>query len=224
MKGSENSLQQTLSLFRKRIAPIMGTESTPPFLPRSLVKLTAEAYSLPPDETLSTVTDIVKAYGESIRKATVTAAKNDTPLSEDIAKHIKSYSGLVATQARLQATVMKSRPVGPAEDASFKERADRAWEQLTDGGRDTHTMAEVADKFLMRLEKNVFSWSRILTASGLRLPASCLAEGGPAKHLTISFQLIEKFGLTRTPDTVLSKPELCCIQNALRVSGLLHAL
>jgi len=153
MKGSENSLQQTLSLFRKRIAPLMGTESTPPFLPRSLVKLTAEAYSLPPDETLSTVTDIVKAYGESIRKATVTAAKNDTPLSEDIAKHIKSYSGLVATQARLQATVMKSRPVGPAEDPSFKERADRAWEQLTDGGRDTHTMAEVADKFLMRLDK-----------------------------------------------------------------------
>src|SRR5512139_2851180 len=69
MKGSENSLQQTLSLFRKRIAPLLGEESATPTLPQAVVKLPAEVSSLPPDEMLSTVRDIVKAYGESIRQA-----------------------------------------------------------------------------------------------------------------------------------------------------------
>jgi hypothetical protein len=153
MKGSENSLQQTLSLFRKRIAPLLGEESASQSLPQAALKIPAEVSSLPADEMLSTVTDIVKAYGESIRQATVAAAKNGTPLSEDLAKHIKSYSGLVATQARLEQTVMKSRPVALTEDPSFEERANRAWEQLTDNGRDTDSMAKMVDKFLMRLEK-----------------------------------------------------------------------
>jgi hypothetical protein len=99
----------------------------------------------------------VKAYGESIRQATVTAAKNGTLLSEDIAKHVKSYGGLVATQARLEATVVKSRPTGQAEDPSFQERADRASEQLTDRERDTDSMAKIVDKFLMKLETKCMS-------------------------------------------------------------------
>jgi hypothetical protein len=98
MSGSENSLQQTISLFRKRIAPLLGGESAPPPLPQAVVKLPAEISSLPPDDMLSTVRDIVKAYGESIRQATVATAKNGTPLTEDLAKHVKSYSALVATR------------------------------------------------------------------------------------------------------------------------------
>ncbi len=33
MSGSENSLQQSVSLFRKRIAPLLGAESPPPCFP-----------------------------------------------------------------------------------------------------------------------------------------------------------------------------------------------
>src|SRR5208283_2695618 len=98
MKGSENSLQQTLSLFRKRIAPLLGEESATPSLPQVALKLPAEVSCLPPDEILSTATDIVSAYGEWIRRETVAAVKNGTPLGEDMAKHVKAYSAAVATK------------------------------------------------------------------------------------------------------------------------------
>ncbi len=153
MKGSENSLQQTLSLFRKRIAPLLGAESAPPSLPQAALKLPLEVSSLPPDDMLSTVRDIVKAYGESIRQATVAAVENGTPLSEDIAKHIKSYSGLVATQARLEATLTKSRPTGPLmEDRNFDALADRAHDYLSEDDLG-EKMIVAGQKFLLRLEK-----------------------------------------------------------------------
>jgi hypothetical protein len=157
MKGSENSLQQSVSLFHKRIAPLLGAESTPPSLPRSPVKLPAGVSSLPPDERLSTLRAIVKDYGEYIRQQTEAAARKGGTIGEDVAKHAKAYSTLLATQARLEATVMKSRPVGQAEDPSFKERADRAWDQLTDNGRDNDSMAKIVDRFLMKLEKRCIS-------------------------------------------------------------------
>jgi hypothetical protein len=156
MKGSENSLQQSVSLFRRRISPLLSEESAPPSLPQAVVKIPAEAYSLPPDDMLSTVTDIVKAYGESIRQATAAAANSGTPISEDIAKHVKAYSALVATQARLEATVVKSGSVTTTADASFEERANRAHEYLSENGLG-HKMVEASQKFLMRLEKKCVS-------------------------------------------------------------------
>src|SRR5208283_2971180 len=75
MSGSENSLQQTLSLFRKRIAPLLGAESAPPSLLQAALKIPAEVSTLPTDDMLSTVRDIVKAYGESIRRVTKAAAE-----------------------------------------------------------------------------------------------------------------------------------------------------
>jgi len=62
MKRSENGLKKTLSLFRKRIAPLLGRESALPSLPKAALKFSAEVSSLLPDEMLSTVGDIVKAY------------------------------------------------------------------------------------------------------------------------------------------------------------------
>jgi hypothetical protein len=157
MSGSENSLQQTLSLFRKRIAPLLGRESAPPSLPQAALKIPSEVSCLPADEMLATVTDIVKNYGEVIRQQTEAAAHKGGTIGEDLAKHAKAYAALVTIQARLQATVVKSRPVGPTEDPSFKERADRAWEQITDNGRDTDSMGKIVDRFLMKLEKKCIS-------------------------------------------------------------------
>jgi hypothetical protein len=159
MSGSENSLQQTLSLFRKRIAPLLSRELSLQSLPQVALKMPAEVSSLPADEMLSTVTDIVKAYGESIRQATVAAAKSGTPISEDIAKHVKSYSGLVATKARLEASVVKSRPVALKEDPSFDELANRAHDYLSEDDLG-HKMVEASQKFLMRLEKKCIQFEQ----------------------------------------------------------------
>ncbi len=178
MKGSENSLQQSVSLFRKRIAPLLGQESAMPSLPQAVPKISAEVCSLPPDENLSTVGAIVKAYGQSIRRFTEAAAQNGTTISEDLAKHIKAYSTLLATQARLGATVVKSRPVGPAEDPSFKERADRAWDQLHESGLDSDKIAKMVDKFLMRLEKKCISLERGAAGEWHEAPTQRPGRGG----------------------------------------------
>jgi hypothetical protein len=177
MKGSENSLQQTLSLFRKRIAPLLSGESATPSLPQAVVRIPADVSSLPPDDMLSTVRDIVKAYGESIRQATVTAAKNGTPLSEDTAKHVKAYSGLVATQARLEATVVKSRPVGPTEDRNFDDLANRAHDYLSENGLG-RKMVEASQKFLMRLEKKCISLEKDSTGEWVEAPTKRPGRGG----------------------------------------------
>jgi hypothetical protein len=160
MKGSENSLQQCVSLFRKRIAPLLtGESATPSSLPRSPVKLPAGVSCLPADEMLSTVTDIVRNYGEAIRQATATAAKNGAAMTEDLAKHVKSYSALVATQARLEATVVKSGSVTTTADPSFDELANRAHDYLSENGLG-QKMVEASQKFLMRLEKKCISLER----------------------------------------------------------------
>ncbi len=150
MNGSENSLQQTLSLFRKRIGPLLSGESAPPSLPRSPLKIPAEVSCLPADEMLSTVRDIVKAYGQGISQLAKAAAENGGAMTEDLSKHVKSYSALVATQARLEATVVKSRPVALTADPSFDELANRAHDYI---GSDGDKMVKASQKFLMRLEK-----------------------------------------------------------------------
>jgi hypothetical protein len=167
MSGSENSLQQSVSLFRRRISPLLSEESAPPSLPQAVLKIPAEAYSLPPDDMLSTVTDIVKAYGESIRQATVSAANSGTPISEDIAKHVKAYSALVATQARLEATVVNSGSVTTTADPSFEERANRAHEYI---GSDGEKMVKASQKFLMRLEKKCIQFEQDSSGEWVEAP------------------------------------------------------
>ncbi len=136
MKGSENSLQQSVSLFRQRIAPLLAEETATPSLPAAPVKIPPEVSVLPPDEMLSDVRAIVRNYGESIRQVTEAAVRKGTPIGEDLSKHVKAYRGLVATKARLEQTVMKDRPVELPEDKSFQEQADRAHEYLTSIGWD----------------------------------------------------------------------------------------
>jgi len=148
MSGSENSLQQSVSLFHKRIGPLLGEESATPSLPQATLKIPAEVSCLPADEMLATVRDIEKAYGKLIRQATVAAVENGAPMREDLAKHVKAYSGLVTTKARLEATVVKSRPITPTEDRNFDELANRAIEYI---GSDGDKMVEASQKFLMRL-------------------------------------------------------------------------
>jgi hypothetical protein len=152
MSGSENSLQQSVSLLRKRIAPLLDREAPVQSLPQTALKLPPEVSFLPPDQMLSTVTDIVNNYGESIRQLTEAAAESGTPITEDLSKHAKAYAALVATKTRLEQSVMKSRPVDLQEDLVSQERADRVWNYLTDNGRDTHKMAKAADKFIALLE------------------------------------------------------------------------
>jgi hypothetical protein len=169
------------------------------------MKLPAEVSSLPPDEMLSTVGAVVKAYGESIRQLTKAAAENGAAITEDLSKHVKAYSALVATKARLEQTLMKSRPVGPTGDPSFEERANRVWEQLTDNGRDSHAMAIAATKFLVLCPSNSFqilglAITRVCViarseatkqspARGMRPPGRGLAEEGRARHLTMSLSI-----------------------------------
>ncbi|MGO9121683.1 MAG: hypothetical protein ACLQPD_29250 [Desulfomonilaceae bacterium] len=151
MKASENSLQQSISLFRQRIAPLLTEESATPSLPAAPVKIPPEVSVQPPDEMLSTVRDIVRNYGESIRQVTEAAVRKGTPIGEDLSKHIKAYSTLVATKARLEQTVMKDRPVEPPQDKSFQEQADRAHEYLTSIGWDGDKMRKISERFLKRM-------------------------------------------------------------------------
>jgi hypothetical protein len=155
MIGSENSLQQSVSLLRKRIVPLLNREAPVQSLPSCALKLPAEVSCLPPNEMPSTVTDIVKSYGECIRQLTEAAAENGAMISEDVSKHVKAYSALVATKARLEQTVMKSRPVETPENTVSKERADRVWNYVTDNGRDTHKMAKAAELFIKKLQEKL---------------------------------------------------------------------
>ncbi|MGO9568545.1 MAG: hypothetical protein ACLP5H_13485 [Desulfomonilaceae bacterium] len=158
LTGSENSLQQSVSLFRKRIALLLSEESAPLSLPQAALKIPAEVSCLPADEMLSTVMDIVKAYGESIRQATVTAAKNGTPLSEDLSKHVKSYAALVATKARLEQTVMKQGgALVPPEDRSLDELSKSALDFIGDDG---DKMVKASQKFLLKLAEKCISLER----------------------------------------------------------------
>lgn len=157
MRGSENSLQQSVSLFRKRIEPLLAEETATPSLPAAPVKIPPEVSAQPPDEMLSTVRDIVRNYGESIRQVTEAAVRKGTPIGEDLAKHIKSYSGLVATRVRLEQTVMKSGPIGGTEneeDLRFDALANKVHDFLTDNGRDTetmHKMRRASERMLKRM-------------------------------------------------------------------------
>jgi hypothetical protein len=153
MSGTENSLQQTLSLFRKRISPLLAEESATPCLPEVALKLPVGASSLAPDETLSTVRAIVKDYGEAIRQLTEAAARKGAPLGEDVSKHAKAYSALVATKARLEQTVIKSEPVEPPQDRSFQEQADRVHEWLSEDKDTMDRMKIASERMLKRLDE-----------------------------------------------------------------------
>jgi hypothetical protein len=155
MSGSENSLQQSVSLLRKRIALLLDREAPVQSLPQTALKLLAEVSSLPPSEMLSTVTDIVNNYGECMRQLTKSAAESGTAITEDLSKHAKAYAALVATKTRLEQSVMKSRPVETPEDPVSQERADKIWSYVTDNGRDTHKMAKAADLFIKKLEGKI---------------------------------------------------------------------
>jgi hypothetical protein len=157
MIGSENSLQQAVSLLRKRIGPILNQETPGRTPPLSVPKLPAEISSLPQDDTLATVTEIVKSYGENIRQLSDAASKSGALVSEDLAKHIKSYNALVVTKTRLEQTAKPTRPVDPPEDYEeiTQERADRVWGFITHNGRDVDKWTKMADTFIRRLEKHI---------------------------------------------------------------------
>ncbi|MGO9569519.1 MAG: hypothetical protein ACLP5H_18470 [Desulfomonilaceae bacterium] len=187
MKGSENSLQQTLSLFRKRIAPLLGEESATPSLPQAVVKLRAAVSSQPPDEILSTATDIVSAYGEWIKQETVAAVKNGTPLGEDMAKHVKAYSAAVATKARLEQTVVKQGgSIGPPEDRSFDELSKKALDFIGDDG---DKMVKASQKFLMRIEKKCVSLRRGADGEWVEAPTRRPGPGGTGETCENKFSI-----------------------------------
>jgi len=156
MNGSENSLQQTLSLLRKRVAPLLRVEeSAAPALPQAAHKLPENFSSLPHEEALSTLTEVVKNYGEWLRQVTQKAAQNGTPISEDVAKHMKAYDTLLARKTRLEQNAVKDTPVQSTgedpEDSRFLEAlANKAHDWLFADG-DGDEMIKASKRFLARL-------------------------------------------------------------------------
>ncbi|MGO9120940.1 MAG: hypothetical protein ACLQPD_25435 [Desulfomonilaceae bacterium] len=153
--GTENSLQQTVSLLRKRIAPLLTKDSTTLPLPAAKLEIPAKVSPTAPDDTLNTLDDMIKFYGQAIRQATQSAAQKGTPLSEDLIKHIKAYDMLVARKARIEQNAIKDRAVEPDREDPDDLRlldllANKVQEWLFDNG-DGEKMVRASKRFLARI-------------------------------------------------------------------------
>ena len=154
MQGSENSLQQSVSLFRKRIATLLVLTPSQSLLPSSPVRLPADLDSLPQAELLSGVREIERSYRVALMQALEIAASPGGRLAEDLPKHIKAYNEVVATRAKLEEMNLKAPAVTP-DDREFDARADRVWEWLTDNGKDSDKLVKAANIFLQKAEARI---------------------------------------------------------------------
>ncbi len=169
MQGSENSLQQSVSLFRKRVATLLVSNSSQSPLPSSPVRLPADLDSLPHDEILSGVRDIERSYREAIKRALETATSASGRLNEDLPKHIKAYDALVSTRTRLEQATPKTNSVCQ-EDREFEERANRVWEFYTDNGKDGDRLVKAAKIFLQKAEAKIIELEQDANGEWQKVP------------------------------------------------------
>jgi hypothetical protein len=145
---SENSIQQAVSLLKKRIAPLLNSQNTE--LPSTPIRVPRGLSDMPLNDAIDTIDSILKSYGNAIKQLVEAADYNDGMLTEDVSKHVKAYSSLVGTKARLQ----KSEKRVPSNDyidiAAFERRSKLVLENYI--GNDGSKMIRSADKLLKALE------------------------------------------------------------------------
>jgi hypothetical protein len=169
MQGSENSLQQSVSLFRKRIATLMVSNPSQCPLPSTPVRLPADLDSLPHDELLSGVRDIERSYRTVIKQALQIATSSAGRLAEDLPKHIKAYNEVVATRAKLEQMNLKTPSVTP-DDREFEERANRVLEFYADNEEDADKMVKAANIFLQKAEARIIELKQDTNGEWQKMP------------------------------------------------------
>ena len=146
--SSENSIQQAVSLLRKRIAPLLNSQNTE--LPSTPIRVPRGLSDMPIDDAIDTIDSILKSYGSAIKQVVEAADYNDGMLTEDVSKHVKAYSSLVGTKARLQKSEKRVPSSDYVDNAQFERRSKLVLEEYVkdDGSK----MIRSADKLLKALE------------------------------------------------------------------------
>lgn len=145
---SENSIQQAVSLLRKRIAPLLNARNTG--LPSTPITAPPGLSDMPIDDALDMIDSILKSYGSAIKQVVEDADYNDGMLTEDVSKHIKAYSSLVGTKARLQKSEQRVPSSDYVDNAQFERRSKLVLDKFV--GNDGSKMIRSADKLLKALE------------------------------------------------------------------------
>jgi len=146
---SENALQQSLSALRKRIAPLLSIKENG--LPSKPIRPPSELSSMDPEDSLVTVDEILKAYGNSIEMMAKAAECNDGMLTEDLSKHVKAYSTLLGIRHRLQSARKQEPSSQSREDLERERKSKLALEKYI--GNDGNRMLRAADNFLKAIEE-----------------------------------------------------------------------
>jgi tRNA U54 and U55 pseudouridine synthase Pus10 len=145
---SENSIQQTVSLLAKRIAPILNRPCVK--LPVNTITPPPGLSNMPTDEVLDLLEEIMIPYGQSIKHRVEPGARHDGYLTEDVSKHVKVYATLVATREKLQRTQKRSTSNHLVDHTAMDRRSKLVLEKcVCDDGE---KMIRSADKFLKALE------------------------------------------------------------------------
>jgi hypothetical protein len=145
---SENAIQQGVSLLRKRIAILLESPKTG--LPFTPITVPSGLSDMPIDDAVDTLDSIVAAYGNSIKQMFEAAECSDGMLTEDISKHVKAYTALVAAKTRLQRSAKRISANEYINDAEFERRSKLVLEKYV--GDDGQKMIKSADKLLKVLE------------------------------------------------------------------------
>ena len=145
---SENSIQQGVSLLRKRIAPLLNSQNTE--LPSTPIRAPRGLSDMPLDDALDMIDSILKSYGNAIKQVVEAADYNDGMLTEDVSKHIKAYSSLVGTKARLQKSEKRVPSSEYIDKTEFERRSNLVLEKYVKD--DSSKMIRSADKLLKALE------------------------------------------------------------------------
>ncbi len=145
---SENSIQQAVSLLRKRIAPLLDSQNTE--LPSTPIRVPNGLSDMPLDDALDMIDSILKSYGSAIKQVVEAADYNDGMLTEDVSKHVKAYSSLVGVKARLQKSEKRVPSSDYVDNTQFERRSKLVLDNFV--GDDGEKMVRSADKLLKVLE------------------------------------------------------------------------
>jgi hypothetical protein len=105
---------------------------------------------MPPEEALDIIDSILKSYGNAIKQNVEAADYNDGMLTEDVSKHVKAYSSLVGTKARLQKSEKRVPSNDYVDNAEFDRRSKLVLDKFV--GDDGDKLIRSADKLLKALE------------------------------------------------------------------------
>lgn len=152
--GAENSLQQSIGTFKKRIAPLLKTERYP-----VAGRDTGQTAGQRGGQTLSKLQEIEERYGFMVLEA-LDKAERTGVIPPDLHKHVNALTKFSKMRSQVEENVVREvLPEGIWPEEELERRADKAWVYLTDNGADAYKMSRAAQKFLEGVEQKAFELS-----------------------------------------------------------------